>query len=65
MGTTEETERLVIAGERQLFDDPPFFVLRTEGWSVDRAEELRILLDKIEQFMACTKWSEKKGDKDR
>jgi len=57
LGTTEEDELLVLECERQLPDDPPFFVLRTTGWSIDSIEELQVIIDMCERIMQDVKWS--------
>lgn len=44
LGTTDEIEQLIIEQETQLPGDEPFFVIRTEGWSFNDAEELVALL---------------------
>ena len=53
-GTTDEYEELDISYESDLGldnTDGGFFVLRTEGWSIDGVEELQKLFDRIEKIM--------------
>jgi hypothetical protein len=49
-GTTEESEILTIECESPLGidnDEGCFYVLRTEGWSIDSVNELQELFDRI------------------
>ena len=48
-GTTNEFEEITIDYEI-IADEGGFFVLRTEGWSVDSVEELEELLDRIKKI---------------
>mgnify|MGYP000333138871 CR=1 FL=1 len=53
-GTTSEYEDLDISFESSLgldFDGDGFYVLRTEGWSVDGGEDLQELYDRIKKIM--------------
>lgn len=53
-GTTSEYENLDISFESSLgldFDGDGFYVLRTEGWSVDGVEDLQELFDRIKKVM--------------
>lgn len=53
-GTTSEYEDLDISFESSLgldFDGNGFYVLRTEGWSVDGVEDLQELFDRIKKIM--------------
>lgn len=55
LGTTKEIERLELIGEYQspgLKDmeiNGPFFVIKTEGWSIDSAKDLEKLIDIVSQ----------------
>jgi hypothetical protein len=49
-GTTEEIETLTIECESSLGidnDEGCFYVLRTEGWSIDSVKDLQELFDRI------------------
>lgn len=46
LGTTEDCELLEIRLETQLPGDPPFFVVKTNGWSFDETEGLSSVLEK-------------------
>ena len=49
-GTTEEIETLTIECESPLGidnDEDCFYVLRTEGWSIDSVKDLQELFDRI------------------
>lgn len=46
LGTTEEYEAITIEQETQIPGEEPFFVIRTQGWSINDADELKRLLDK-------------------
>lgn len=48
-GTTSDIEEITIDYE-VIADEGGFFVLRTEGWSVDSVEELSELLDRIKKI---------------
>lgn len=48
-GTTNEFEEITIDYEI-IADEGGFFVLRTEGWSIDNVEELSELLDRIKKI---------------
>ena len=48
-GTTSDIEEITIDYE-VVADEGGFFVLRTEGWSVDSVEELSELLDRIKKI---------------
>lgn len=48
-GTTNEFEEITIDYE-VIADEGGFFVLRTEGWSIDNVEELSELLDRIKKI---------------
>ena len=48
-GTTSSIEEITIDYE-VIADEGGFFVLRTEGWSVDSVEELSELLDRIKKI---------------
>lgn len=53
-GTTSDYEDLDISFESSLgldFDGGGFYVLRTEGWSLDGVEDLQELFDRIEKIM--------------
>jgi hypothetical protein len=53
-GTTEETEILTIECEASLGIDNDggcFYVLRTEGWSIDSINELQELFDRIQKVI--------------
>ena len=57
-GTTDEYEELSISFESDLgldHSDEGFFVLRTEGWSVDGVEELEELFDRIRNVLNTKK----------
>jgi hypothetical protein len=49
LGTTEEYEKLEISVESQVGDisEGAFYVLKTDGWSVDGAFELDDLFERI------------------
>ena len=44
LGTTDETEVLIIDFEYQLPGDEPFMVIKSDGWSIDGAEEFSKLI---------------------
>ena len=49
-GTTDDIETLTIECESSLGidnDEGCYYVLRTEGWSIDNVNELQYLLDRI------------------
>ena len=48
-GTTSDIEEITIDYE-VIADEGGFFVLRTEGWSVDSVAELSELLDRIKKI---------------
>ena len=48
-GTTSEYEEIVIEYQNPFDLYHGFFVLRTEGWSIDNAEELAELLERIKK----------------
>lgn len=48
-GTTSDIEEITIDYE-VVADEGGFFVLRTEGWSIDNVEELSELLDRIKKI---------------
>jgi len=50
LGSTEEVEVLEISLQTQLPGEMPFFVLRTNGWSINDAGELAVLITKCEKF---------------
>jgi hypothetical protein len=53
-GTTEETEILTIECEASLGidnDEGCFYVLKTEGWSIDNVNELQELFDRIQKVI--------------
>ena len=61
MGTTEDVESLEIALEYQLSeDDGPFFVIRTEGWSIDEPSDIAKLIRRVLQI--CNKPKEKQHE---
>jgi len=50
LGTTEEYESITIEAEYQLpsnskDSEGPFFVLKTEGWSIDNVADIKELID--------------------
>ena len=47
-GTTSDIEEITI--DYEVIADEGFFVLRTEGWSVDSVEELEELFNRIRKF---------------
>jgi hypothetical protein len=53
-GTTDETETLTIECEASLGidnDGECFYVLKTEGWSIDNVNELQELFDRIQKVI--------------
>lgn len=48
-GTTSDIEEITIDYE-VIADEGGFFVLRTEGWSIDNVAELSELLDRIKKI---------------
>lgn len=48
-GTTSEYEEIVIEYQNPFDNRHRFFVLRTEGWSIDNVEELGELLERIKK----------------
>jgi hypothetical protein len=53
-GTTDETETLTIECEASLgidYDKGCFYVLKTEGWSIDNVNELQELFDRIQKVI--------------
>lgn len=54
MGTTKEYETLELTLEAQLGDfskkEDRFWVIRTDGWSMDSIEELKTLFGKVENI---------------
>jgi aspartyl/asparaginyl beta-hydroxylase (cupin superfamily) len=53
-GTTSEYEDLNISLESSLrldFEGDGFYILRTEGWSIDGVEDLQELFDRIKKIM--------------
>jgi hypothetical protein len=53
-GTTDETEILTIECESSLGidnDEGCFYVLKTEGWSIDNLNELQELFDRIQKIL--------------
>jgi hypothetical protein len=53
-GTTDEIETLTIECEASLGidnDEGCFYVLRTEGWSIDNVNELQELFDRINKVI--------------
>ena len=53
-GTTDEIETLTIECEASLGidnDEGCFYVLRTEGWSIDSINELQELFDRIQKVI--------------
>ena len=48
-GTTSDIEEITIDYE-VIADEGGFFVLRTEGWSIDNIAELSELLDRIKKI---------------
>ena len=48
-GTTSGIEEITIDYE-VIADEGGFFILRTEGWSIDNVEELSELLDRIKKI---------------
>jgi hypothetical protein len=53
-GTTDEIETLTVECEASLGidnDGESYYVLRTEGWSIDNANELQELFDRIQKVI--------------
>ena len=53
-GTTQEFETLIIECESSLGidnDEGCYYVLRTEGWSIDNVKELQELFDRINKLI--------------
>ena len=53
-GTTEDTETLTIECDSSLGIDNDggcFYVLRTEGWSIDNVNDLQELFDRIQKVI--------------
>ena len=53
-GTTDEIETLTIECEASLGidnDEGCFYVLKTEGWSIDNVNELQELFDRIQKII--------------
>ena len=52
-GTTGELETIIVEVEglvmRESVDDLGYFVLRTEGWSIDEEEELAALVRRVKE----------------
>lgn len=52
MGTTSEIETLKISLEFQLGEkDGPFYVIKTDGWSMDNPSELTELIKRTEKIL--------------
>lgn len=49
-GTTSEYEEIVIEYQNPFDSRQRFFVLRTQGWSIDNAAEMAELLDRIKKI---------------
>jgi len=53
-GTTEDTEQITIECDSSLGIDNDggcFYVLRTEGWSIDNVNDLQELFDRIQKVI--------------
>jgi hypothetical protein len=53
-GTTSDLETLTIDCQAPLGidnDDGCFYVLKTEGWSIDKIEELQVLIERINKII--------------
>lgn len=44
LGTTSAEEQIVVECEFQDFDGDPFYVLKTDGFSIDGAQDLQMIL---------------------
>ena len=54
IGSTQDTEVLTIDFESSLgldFDEDGYFVLKTDGWSVDDVEDLQEMFDRIKGIL--------------
>ena len=49
LGTTDETEVLIVDFEYQMPGEIPFTVIKTEGWSFDGVDEFTKLIKMIEE----------------
>lgn len=48
LGTTSEYENITIDAEFQLGEnDGPFFVIKTDGWSIDSVNDIQQLIDRM------------------
>jgi hypothetical protein len=53
-GTTSDLETLTIDCQAPFGidnDDGCFYVLKTEGWSIDKIEELQVLIERINKII--------------
>jgi len=58
LGTTNEIESLEVSIETQsvgITDEPPFFVFRTDGWSIDSLSDLKPIIKFVNELVDSAK----------
>ena len=48
LGTTDDTEQLTVQTDTQLPGEPPFFVIKTNGWSIDGHEDMATIIRAVQ-----------------